>query len=269
MATISKFQGYLSHLRDLKKDKEYLRTTIDELNKEWKQLCIAIAPLRQEAKLATAELQQLSKQEPKQPSVPNRFQTDEFQKDHKKRLAVYRQQMDKAKSRSQKANKALKEVEAALDEIDKEWRQAKKDLTATYKEHHEVKEELEEFKEAHPKVQQQLQQQPRFVHKIQCMRCGVDGHVKRDCDAKVYCTLCKKPGHADVACFKAECPTCGDTGHGTLRCTKPKCFSCGDWGHWAKYCTTSCIRCKQEGHHETDCPLPPPSLNDRDEYPRL
>jgi len=59
-----------------------------------------------------------------------------------------------------------------------------------------------------------------------CARCGLHGHLPRDCTEKV-------------------CGNCGRHGHLASDCPKPAaCFRCGELGHWVKHCQAGGCRAR-------------------------
>eukprot|EP01004_Peranema_trichophorum_P002452 NODE_1509_length_1924_cov_86.608551_g1279_i0.p1 GENE.NODE_1509_length_1924_cov_86.608551_g1279_i0~~NODE_1509_length_1924_cov_86.608551_g1279_i0.p1 ORF type:complete len:519 (+),score=144.62 NODE_1509_length_1924_cov_86.608551_g1279_i0:61-1617(+) len=76
---------------------------------------------------------------------------------------------------------------------------------------------------------------PREARFKGCFNCGGEDHTVKDCQEKLYCTVCNKDGHTANKCKR--CHNCG--GHHMLKeCQLPRqCKQCGSSKHTANVCT--------------------------------
>ncbi|GAV71565.1 zf-CCHC domain-containing protein, partial [Cephalotus follicularis] len=78
-----------------------------------------------------------------------------------------------------------------------------------------------------------------------CMRCGVTGHVMKNCTGDL----------------PQQTANCGTPGQGS-NAEAGACYHCGRKGHLQKDCWRKnglCLRCGTPGHAVKDCPKSPPT----------
>ena len=105
------------------------------------------------------------------------------------------------------------------------------------------------------------------MNEVKCLRCGKNGHLKRDCLwANGGCFGCGQSGHMVGQCPNPrpmECFRCGRMGHIARECGRRVngrndsiCGNCGQAGHYARMCRaprSTCGNCGLVGHTTSVC----------------
>lgn len=81
----------------------------------------------------------------------------------------------------------------------------------------------------------------RKTNNNNCFRCGIHGHVKRNCKVKI-CDNCKKHGHTIKECRARICGRCQNRGHSKEECKSKFCEKCNIFGHTVEICYNRFIK---------------------------
>ena len=85
-----------------------------------------------------------------------------------------------------------------------------------------------------------------------CHRCGMPGHIARNCPQPRICTKCGMGGHVAKFCGQKQL-TAKDK---MLAKYSEVCHRCGNKGHMARECSSVAFKCRicGEDHHQSECP---------------